>query len=227
VSDIRNGKSAAAGEMEDRSGLSLRSPRAWAVLALVIAVSLFADLASKRWAFATIGEGPVEIDRALVLSTPPDKLPVLLGEDAKAVMRVIPNVLEFRLVLNSGAIFGAGQGMRTLFIAFTVVALLFALWLFACRTRSDEWVAHGAIGFVIAGGIGNLYDRLIYGCVRDFIHPLPGVTWPGSDREVWPYVSNVADALLIVGIVILMVKLWRSDGEGSGGASSASEENTG
>ena len=211
----------------DRGGPSWRSAKAWVVLVIIVGASLFTDLASKRWAFESIGEHPVQIERDLVLATPPDKLAVLLGEDARAVMRVIPNVLEFRLVLNSGAIFGAGQGMRTLFIAFTVVALLFALWLFACRTRSGEWVAHGAIGFVIAGGIGNLYDRLVYGCVRDFIHPLPGVTWPGSDREVWPYVSNVADALLIVGIVILMIKLWRTEDGESSGAPTEPETNTG
>jgi len=227
VTDARNVNADAPAGSADRPGLALRSPRAWAVLAAVVAVSLFADLASKRWAFATIGERPVVIEREDVLATPPDRLPVLLGEDARAVMRVVPNVLEFRLVLNSGAIFGAGQGMRTLFIAFTVVALLFAVWLFALRTRPSEWVAHGAIGFVIAGGVGNLYDRLVYGCVRDFIHPLPGVTWPWSDREVWPYVSNVADALLIVGIVVLMVKLWRSDGDEPGGARGAPEGETG
>jgi lipoprotein signal peptidase len=58
-----------------------------------------------------------------------------------------------------------------------------------------------------------LYDRLVYACVRDFIHPLPGVmypfAWPASfaGKEVWPYVSNVADALLIVGVVMLA---WRA-----------------
>lgn len=186
-----------------------RSGRAWAVLCVVIALAVFADLASKSWAFANLSHAPVSIDRAEVLATPPDELMRLLGVHARAERVVIPNVLEFRLVLNSGAIFGAGQGMRTVFIGFTALALAFAVWLFAARTSRREWIAHTAIGLVVAGGLGNLYDRLVYGCVRDFIHPLPGVTFPGSTREVWPYVSNVADAFLIVGIAVLMVKLWR------------------
>lgn len=197
--------------------LSVRSPRAWAVLVIVTGIALFADLASKRWAFETIGQRPVEIDRSEVLATPPDELMRLLGTNARSVTTVIPNILEFRLVLNAGAIFGAGQGMRTLFIAFTLVALAFAVWLFAKRTHEREWLGHGAIALVLAGGIGNLYDRLVYGCVRDFIHPLPGVTWPGSSREIWPYVSNVADAFLIVGIAVLMVKLWRHPPEEKAG----------
>ncbi len=189
---------------------SWRVPRAWILLAVVTALALTADLASKHWAFATLSSSPVLIDRGEVLAMPPGELMRLLGPHARAERVVIPSLLEFRLVLNGGAIFGAGQGMRTLFIGFTFAALGFAVWLFAMRTDARERFAHVAIALVLAGGLGNLYDRLVFGCVRDFIHPLPGVTWPGSTREVWPYVSNVADAFLIVGIAILMVKLWRT-----------------
>ncbi|MBL8744724.1 MAG: hypothetical protein JNK58_00045, partial [Phycisphaerae bacterium] len=47
-------------------------------------------------------------------------------------------------------------------------------------------------------------------------HPLPnaslpfGLRWPGGDPALWPYVSNVADAFLIIGIGLLMIRLWRS-----------------
>ncbi|MBO6514574.1 MAG: hypothetical protein JJ974_11475, partial [Phycisphaerales bacterium] len=58
--------------------------------------------------------------------------------------------------------------------------------------------------------------RLVFACVRDFIHPLPGMklpfglTWPnGGSDEVWPYVSNVADLYLLIGIGLLLVYTWR------------------
>ncbi|GIW74120.1 MAG: hypothetical protein KatS3mg103_0642 [Phycisphaerales bacterium] len=69
---------------------------------------------------------------------------------------------------------------------------------------------------MIAGGLGNLYDRLRFACVRDFLHPLPGVQYPfgiatpWSGRELWPYVSNLADLWLILGVGVLMVYLLRS-----------------
>jgi len=175
---------------------SYRSVRAWAVLLVVIAFALVADLATKHWAFASLSDSPVTIVREDVLATPPGELMRLLGRHMQAEMIAIPNLLEFRLVLNGGAVFGAGQGMRGIFIAFTIAALAFAMWLFAMRTDRRDWFAHASIALVIAGGIGNLYDRIIFGCVRDFIHPLPGIVWPGTQREVWPYVSNVADAFL-------------------------------
>jgi lipoprotein signal peptidase len=87
--------------------------------------------------------------------------------------------------------------------------------MFGWWTGPRDRAAHVAIGLLISGGLGNLYDRLVYTCVRDFIHPLPGVNlpfgWrmPHGDREIWPYVSNIADLWLIIGIGTLMICLFR------------------
>ena len=130
-------------------------------------------------------------------------------------MSVINRVLEFTLVLNPGAVFGIGAGQRWFFVVFTVIAVVIALVLFVKWTHAQDWIAHTGFGLIIAGGLGNLYDRLVFACVRDFIHPLPGmklpfgIKWPGGNPEVWPYVSNVADAFLIIGIMMLMVHAWR------------------
>ncbi len=188
------------------------SPRAWATLAVVTLVSLAADLLTKAWAFSGIASSPVEISRADVLRARhlsdliPDHDPVVAWR----------HVLEFSLVLNPGAVFGIGAGKRWFFVVFTVAAGVFALYLFRSWTRPRDWYMHTALGLVLGGGIGNLYDRLVYACVRDFIHPLPGVRlpmhwqWPWGGDEVWPYVSNVADLLLIIGIAMLAWKTVRT-----------------
>jgi signal peptidase II len=185
------------------------SPRAWALLGGVTFVALAADLATKYWAFAAIAGRPVRFTRADVLSA--DRLGDLIPPHNPVV--VVPSVLELTLVLNPGAVFGIGAGKRWFFAAFTVVALGFCLWLFARWTHARDRLVHFGLALVIAGGLGNLYDRLVYACVRDFLHPLAGVPmpfglrWPGGSRELWPYVSNVADAFLLVGIVLI---LWFS-----------------
>jgi signal peptidase II len=196
-----------------------RSPRAWLVLVLVTAVCLWVDLATKYWAFRSIADVPVTVDRQQVLDIAANQGPrfiaLLIPRHDPVV--VIPSVLEFTLVLNPGAVFGIGPGKRTFFIVFTLIALAGGVLLFATMTRARDWWAHSAVAMLIAGGVGNLYDRLFYGCVRDFIHPLPGVKWPfgistpWSGREVWPYVSNVADLFLIIGIGLLAVYLWRQE----------------
>jgi len=192
-----------------------RSSRAWIVLLGVLVAALALDLASKRIAFATLADQPVQIERSDVLATLPSEINRLVPREAEMV--VIPYVLRFELVLNPGAVFGMGPGKRWFFIAFTGVALAFGLWVFARWTRADQSIAHVAIAFILAGGIGNLYDRLAYGCVRDFLHPLYsiplpfGLSWPGGSEMLWPWVSNVADALLLIGIVALLMLLWRED----------------
>lgn len=185
-----------------------RDSRSWSRLSIVAGVALAADLGSKALAFATIAGRPVTIRREDVMAVWDQgrSLGVLIPDHRPVT--VIPHVLEFSLVLNPGAVFGMGAGMRWFFVAFTLGALGLALWMFAMWTRARDRLAHIALGLLIAGGVGNLYDRIFYASVRDFIHPLPGVRI--GTREIWPYVSNVADLWLLIGIGILMWFLWRS-----------------
>ncbi len=194
---------------------SIHSVRAWVILLTTTGIGIFADLWSKSYAFAHVATTPVIITREDVLST--DQIGYLINQHEP--ITVIDKVLEFTLVLNPGAVFGIGAGQRWFFIIFTVIAVLISLGLFVKWTLAKDWIAHAGFGLIISGGIGNLYDRLTYACVRDFIHPFPGVQlpfglkWPGGNPELWPYVSNVADAFLIVGIVMLMIHAWRMPAE--------------
>ncbi|MEL7473240.1 MAG: signal peptidase II [Planctomycetota bacterium] len=180
-----------------------RSPQAWAVLLAATAVLLAADLITKHLAFERIAPTPVELDRALVMSA--DRPGELLPRHEPVV--VVPHVLELTLVLNEGAVFGIGAGKRWFFVAFTFLALGFVLWIFARSTHARERVAHLGAAMLIAGGLGNMYDRLRFACVRDFLHPLP--TAKIGDWVVWPYVSNIADLWVLIGIVILLIHAWR------------------
>lgn len=198
-------------------GSPWRSHSALATLAIVALLGLAIDLITKAVAFATIAQNPVILRRADVLAS--ENLETLLPWHEPVV--IVPRLLEFTLVLNPGAVFGIGAGARWFFIVFTVLAIGFGLWMFGAWTRRRDRIAHAAIGLLIAGGLGNLYDRLRFACVRDFIHPLPDVHLPFGWRlpgqpsgELWPYVSNVADLWLLIGIALLMIHLWRSGGRG-------------
>lgn len=194
-----------------------RSRAGWITVLTVAVLSIVVDLASKHLAFVHVADAPVVLTRADVLamsSADPRLVTTLIPPHPPVI--VVPDALHFTLVLNPGAVFGIGPGQRWFFVAFTVVALAFGLLMFARWTTAKDRFAHAAIGLLIGGGLGNLYDRLTYGCVRDFIHPLPGWRWPGGvtiggNAEIWPYVSNVADLLLLIGIGMLLVHLWRKD----------------
>ncbi len=190
---------------------TLRSRRALTILITTTVLGLIVDLASKSIAFRSIADTPVQLSREEVINS--ENLAYLIPYHTPVV--AIPNVLEFTLVLNPGAVFGIGAGQRWFFVIFTIIAVGLALVLFVKWTKPKDWAAHAGFGLIISGGLGNLYDRVLYGCVRDFLHPLPGVripfgiTWPNGENELWPYVSNIADLFLIIGIGLLMIHTWK------------------
>lgn len=201
---------------------SIRSGRAWATLLVTLGLALALDLWSKHWAFETVAGKPVRLVHADVVDNLDYRLPFHDG------IRVLPlDLLDFRLVLNHGAVFGIGDGARVVFIVFTIVAAVAGLWVFARWTTAADRAAHIALGLVLAGGLGNLHDRIVYGAVRDFLHMVPrwhlpfGLHWPGGSSELFPWVFNVADVCLLAGMGMLVLCLNRGKGEGgttAGGA---------
>ena len=182
-----------------------KSPLAWILLLLVVFVGLFSDLASKSWAFEHVASEPVVLKYDEVVS---GQMHPTFHES----MRVSPwGLLDFHLVLNRGAVFGIGQGGRAVFMLFTAIAVVVAIAVFGWWTRKSSRLAHVGIAMILAGGIGNLYDRVSVGAVRDFLHMFPGwnlpfgMNWPGGSTELFPWVFNIADVLLLAGMALLLI----------------------
>jgi signal peptidase II len=104
--------------------------------------------------------------------------------------------------VNQGALFGmAGsrkEDANNFFAAVSVVAALGILfWGLRRSTAREPWLM-AALGLILAGTIGNLYDRLVFHGVRDFIY-----WYIVEGRYDWP-VFNVADCCLVVGAGLLL-----------------------
>ena len=183
------------------------SPVAWCTLLLVALLGIGLDLWSKDWAFENVAARPVVLERDVILADSDWRPPPHEG------IEVLPfGLLDFDLVMNHGAVFGIGQDQRTIFIIFTITAVTLALVIFAVGTRARSHALHVGIALILAGGIGNLYDRILFGAVRDFLHMLPrwdlpfSLNWPNGSTEVFPWVFNVADMLLLLGMAIIVFK---------------------
>ena len=160
-----------------------RSPASLACFLLVAAVGLGADLWTKHEAFARL---------AVEVPGPGGTVDYLRN----GVYRFVPGLLHFEVTQNHGAVFGLGQGKRVLFVAVSVVAGGFLAYLFSASGRRHGYQV--LLGMLLAGVLGNLYDRVQFGYVRDMIHALPA--W-----GVFPWIFNVADSLLCVGVGLLLV----------------------
>lgn len=101
--------------------------------------------------------------------------------------------------VNHGALFGLGGqhkgGANQFFAGVSVVAAAAILvWASRRTTAADGWLC-AALGLILGGTIGNLYDRIVFNGVRDFLY---------FYRIEWP-VFNVADCCLVVGAGMLLV----------------------
>ena len=118
----------------------------------------------------------------------------------------LPGWIHFEYVENPGAVFGIGQGQRWLFIVVSLLAIGFVAWLFS--TSHKQRFYQILLGMLLAGVWGNLYDRFQFGYVRDMIHALPGwhnpFRWLYRTTEIFPWVFNVADSLLCVGVTLMI-----------------------
>ncbi|WP_425397645.1 signal peptidase II [Aeoliella sp.] len=171
----------ASGKAESAEASSLSYPRSRIALFVLPAVlGLAADLVSKWWMFSQPG--------------------LRFGE----IWWVINDYAGFQLSLNQGALFGMGQGLVWLFATFGIAAAVaLPIWLFRFGAATDALLTF-ALGCVMAGILGNLYDRLgLHGeeikAVRDFIL----LQW-GADYR-WPN-FNIADMLLVIGAAIVFYR---------------------
>lgn len=142
----------------------------------------------------------------------------MIGEpELSAPLSVVPDILELRTSYNPGALWGFGRnwGYSSLvFAGLSVVAGLgIVYYLFFHGAASDARLT-AALGLITAGAIGNCYDRLVYGQVRDFVHfHVDAINFDCA-------IFNFADNMLVLGAISLMLLALRPEPEApaTGGA---------
>lgn len=111
-------------------------------------------------------------------------------------------VFNFTYARNYGAAFSflgdAGGWQRWLFTAIAVVVtIVLSVWL--SRLKTSQLKLSLALVLIVAGAIGNLIDRSLYGYVVDFLHVY---------YQDWHYpIFNIADCAITIGAGFL---IWDS-----------------
>ena len=118
---------------------------------------------------------------------------------------IIPDYFSWTLAYNTGAAFSfladAG-GWQRWFFAFVALAVsvMLVVWMKGLK-QHETWVAI-ALALVLGGAIGNLFDRVVYGHVIDFIL----VHW--QQRWFFP-AFNLADSAITAGAIMLVLDMFR------------------
>ena len=173
-------------------GTAWRSTLFWGVALVILAL----DLWSKQWVFAWLGVDPSryatmeEFWRSAPRRTEP----------------IAGTWLTFVTMLNPGMMWGAFQDHPEILRIVRPLAVLVIFFLLS-SLPAGQWGARLALGGILGGAIGNIWDSFCFLGVRDFIevrfdgiplcHPFPAF--------------NVADAAICVGVAVLAIGMMRAE----------------
>ena len=163
----------------------MKIPRiAWAAYGFALIVIVL-DQLTKAW---VLGSADLS-DAALI-------------PDGYRFAEVVPGIFSITMVRNTGVsfgLFGGGEARWVLSLFAVLVAGALAWWALQAQRRT----LIAAIGLVIGGAVGNAIDRIRFGYVVDFID--------FSATGLFPWVFNVADSAITIGVALLILDSIRSE----------------
>ena len=127
--------------------------------------------------------------------------------DLNESISVIDGFFNITYVRNTGVAFGifssisspAKSALLSLFTAFAAAVVI----TYSVRSPAHNRLLQIALSLILGGALGNLYDRLAYGYVVDFLELYAGsYHWPSF---------NVADAAISTGVVLLAIEIIRNE----------------
>lgn len=121
--------------------------------------------------------------------------------------QVIKNFFYFTYIHNTGAAWGMLSGRFFLFYAISIIAGIMLIYYFIKSDKSQVLLRFGIV-LIFSGMLGNLYDRVFFHYVRDFL-----------DFFVFGYdfpIFNIADMGVVIGVLLIILdlgigeyKLWK------------------
>ena len=126
---------------------------------------------------------------------------------------VIDGFFNITYVRNTGVAFGILDSLQSSFkgtlLGILTVAAIIAVIVYSLRTSVNQRLLQVGLSLILAGALGNLYDRVNYGYVIDFIEVyIRDYRWPSF---------NVADSAITMGVALLALELFRKDTHDSPG----------
>jgi signal peptidase II len=116
---------------------------------------------------------------------------------------IVPGLLDFTHVRNTGAAFGILNAVdfpfKPVVIAIIAAAALIGVGVYAASLAHHQLVARVGLALIIGGAAGNLLDRIVAGSVVDFVD----VYW--RTYHFWAF--NVADSAITIGVAIMILDM--------------------
>lgn len=115
-------------------------------------------------------------------------------------IKIINNFFNITYVRNTGAAFSILSKHTYLLVLVSIFIIMFILY-YINKNKPKIKIEYISYSMILGGAIGNLYDRIVYGYVIDFL-----------DFNIFGYeypIFNLSDSFIFVGVILLLVYTWR------------------
>lgn len=121
------------------------------------------------------------------------------------------NVIDDNFILtnveNTGAALSLGSnlrpGLKVVFLQIFPLLIMLLMFLYILREKEISKLNLVAFSFIIGGGIGNIYDRILYNSVTDFMYLEFG--------ELHTGIFNMADVSVVIGTLLILLNSLLSE----------------
>ena len=114
---------------------------------------------------------------------------------------IINNFFNITYVRNTGAAWSILNNNTIMITIISIVIIIFLIGYMYKNNKNSSKFEKVGYSLVLGGALGNLFDRLVYGYVIDFI-----------DIYIFNYdypIFNLADTFIVIGVIILFISMWR------------------
>lgn len=119
-----------------------------------------------------------------------------IGESIK----IIKNFFNITYVRNTGAAFSILSEYTWLLVIVSLF-IIFLIVYYISKNKPKNKIEYISYSMILGGAIGNLYDRVVYGYVIDFLDfNLFGYPYP---------IFNLSDSFIFIGVILLIIYIWR------------------
>ena len=127
--------------------------------------------------------------------------------DQYSEIKLIGDYFILTNVENSGAFLGMGSDfspfIKTVFLLILTIIVLICIMIYVYRDKQIDKISLIGFCLIIGGGIANIYDRILYGSVTDFLFiDLGGIFKTG--------IFNIADLSVTTGMILILLMSFRS-----------------
>ena len=120
---------------------------------------------------------------------------------------IIGDVFTLIKVENTGAFLGMGSELseipRILLLIVLPIIVLISITLYTCLEKTLNQTSIIGFSLIIGGGIANIFDRIVYGSVTDFLYiNLGGIFKTG--------IFNIADVSVTTGMILILISSFKN-----------------